>query len=158
MGLLTTAATAETKVGLGYDVAGGNQMLRVSIDGLATGVRVEPRLMYMSTTDADAAGTAGSFLAFGIGAYYDIAAGLSVGGFIDRENAFVWNDLKVGDDVTRLALALKAEKNIGKSLSIAFEAGIRSVTTTSYTVPDTADAESQSDLDTYSAITMRLFF
>lgn len=158
MGLLSTTATAETKVGLGFDVAGGNQILRVSVDGLATGLRVEPRFMIATDSSAAATPVKGAISAYGIGAYYDLAAGLSVGGFFDMQGAYTMDDVEVSSDITRLGLALKAEAAIGKSLSIAFEAGIQNITSTAYTVPGTADAESSSDLDTYSAITMRLFF
>ena len=166
--MLATSASAVT-VGLGTDVIGGQSVLRVSVDGLAKGLRIEPRFAYASFTNSNAAALSNTSMTMGIGAYYDVAGPVAVGFFFDTTSAKV--DGKISDAATgafgnmytaaantSMGLGLKVEKELTKNFSISYELGYASTKYTNYSVAGTADADTNTDLAPYSGVTMRLFF
>lgn len=127
------SSKAEKRFGLGMDIVGGNQQLRISIDGITPGVRVDVRFAYASTPAA-------SGLGLGVAGYYDLSKFISVGGHFDTE------DTNLGG-ATRIAAVLKAEREIFKDFAIGIEFGYQNVSVTA-----------GSTLGKYSAVTARIFF
>ena len=139
---VASTANAGMKLGLGNDVINGQNMLRISIDGLAEGVRVEPRVAFASMTPEG--GDAVSMSAYGVGAYYNLSKTVSVGGMFDSYDMTEMG----GAEGTDMAVVVKAEADLGENFSIAYEVGLQSnsVTDTSVTTQP------------YSAVTMRAWF
>ena len=162
--LVATSASA-VSVGVGSDIVGGQQVLRIAVDGLTKGLRVEPRVGYMSNSTAAVTPVDSAVLTLGIGAYYDVMAGVAVGAFFDttsmKEDGVQTNLALYGGGVpagsTTWGLVVKTEKEIIKNLSIAYEIGVAGGSSTNYTA-GTAATTTQSTLDVTSAVTMRLFF
>ena len=167
---LTTSAMAETKVGLGVDVMtnitnpiavsgtlsasiGSTPVIRVSIDGLADGVRIEPRFAYISADNATT-GTSvvKTMTVMGIGGYYDLSKTVSVGAYYDTY-ALTTGGATAANG-TSMAVVLKAEAEIAKNFSIASELGYAMTATTeiSGTAGDT------NDMHPVASVTMRMFF
>lgn len=132
------SSTSEKRYGLGADIIGGNDMLRVSVDGLVKDVRIEGRMGYTRTTSA---GTTTSGLAFGIAGYYNLSEYIAVGGHLDSTDTSYTND-------TRFAAALKVEKEVMKNVALGAEFGYlnRSINGGNTTFSQ------------YSLITVRAFF
>jgi hypothetical protein len=126
----------EKRVGVGMDVLNGSDALRVSIDGLSKGVRLDIRVEYARTTT-------NSGLGFGVGGYYDLSEYISVGGFFDTRGA----NLAGGTSATNVGAVLKAEKEFLKDFSLGVEFGYVNVSTSAASV-----------LGKYSAVTARIYF
>ena len=169
--MLTTAATAEVKVGLGVDVLGSGTLettqaemptLRVSIDGLMKGLRIEPRFNLWSTNNGAATATKVSALTWGIGAYYDVVNDVALGlTYVSKaaNSTTVGTAAAVvtGNRDTNLAVSLKAEKELAKNFAISYEVGYQFPTNTAVTAGVDA-ATSDTAMYPYSSVTMRLFF
>ena len=157
---LTTSAMAELKIGVGADLAmgqvsaintttgaatannNGRSMIRISLDGLADGVRIEPRLATASYTTT--AGT-NSIMNFGIGAYYDLTKTVAAGFIYD-----MYDNTDLGSsEGTNMTFVVKAEAEIGKNFSISYELGLNMNDDTT---------SSSSNMTPYSALTARMFF
>ena len=161
--MLATSASAVT-VGLGTDVLGGQSVLRIAVDGLAKGLRVEPRFAYASYSTAAATPVVETSMTLGIGAYYDVVGPVAVGVFYDMTTVNVDG---VNEDAgfapfgngkqSTFGFGLKAEKELTKNLSLAYELGYSFNSTTSVTA-GTAATVSDSTVSPYSSVTMRLFF
>ena len=163
--MLATSASA-VSIGVGTDVLGGAQVLRIAVDGLATGLRVEPRIMFASGSNSATTTADYSVSTFGIGAYYDITKAVSVGLSFDMQGVSTMNDVKDStnlpagynvDAATNIGIMLKAEQELVKNFTMAFEVGYMSSTTTAWDAGVEA-ASTNSSLQPYSAVTMRLFF
>ena len=162
--MLATSASA-VSIGVGTDVIGGAQVLRIAVDGLATGLRVEPRLMFASASNSASSAADYSVSTFGIGAYYDVTKAVSVGLSFDIQGVSTINGVKDStnlgaanvDAATNIGLMLKAEQELVKNFTMAFEVGYMSSTTTTWN-NDVEATSTNSSLQPYSAVTMRLFF
>ena len=163
--MMATSASAVT-VGLGSDIIGGPYtnagtgmpVLRVTVDGLVKGLRIEPRFNIQTTNDGAATATKTSNMTFGIGAYYDVVGPVAVGIAYDSvgyKSTTVGTAAAVQSGTSRgnLTVSVKAEKEITKNLSLAYELGLISTTSTVFNA-----TTSDSQLNPYSAVTMRVFF
>lgn len=189
---LVTTASAEMKFGVGVDVmtnisnpaasmTGGQSfganigsvpVIRVAIDGLVDGLRVEPRIAYTKSenpngSQSDSTGYKGNIdatmTAYGIGAYYDLTKVISIGASYDMYTMTTTavkstTDASAGAETkntgSSLGIVLKAEANIAENFTIASELGFASTTTT----PGQTGAKVMSDLHPISSVTLRYFF
>lgn len=163
MGLLSTAATAEIKVGLGYDLdlaGAGTTTLRIPVDGLVAGLRVEPIFSMVTNNSAAATPVVTKDMTIGVAAYYDIMTGISAGLSWTSVAAQTVDDVisAANSSTSSIALLVKGEEMIGKNLSIAFELGYATNTNQLYTVADTKDTYTSGSLAPVAAVTARLFF
>ena len=167
--MLATSASA-VKIGVGSDIIGGSvdttgasvPTLRVSIDGLAKGLRIEPLLNFWSTNDGAATATKMSALTWGITAYYDVVNDIALG--VSYQSAAAMSTtvgtaaaVVTGNRDGNLGVCLKAEKELAKNLSLAYEMGLQFPSRTAV-VAGVDAATTSSATYAYSAVTMRLFF
>ena len=181
---LTTSAMAEIKVGVGIDamlgytnptaagvanaagqtgfatVLGSTPVIRIDIDGVVPGLRIEPRFAYINATNDNNTGVANTadeatLLVMGLGGYYDISKLLSVGAYYDMYTMTAGNSGTTSDTTaSSMAVLLKAETEIAAGFTIASEIGYASTTTT----PAGAGAKDITDLHPVTSITLRYFF
>ena len=172
--MLATSASA-VKIGVGTDILGGpndtgannagqpisKPTLRVSIDGLVDGLRIEPRLSFATTNDGATTALTSSTLTFGIGAYYDVMSNVAVGLAFDTSSATTFSNGTVsaatGANYSNLIVSVKTEKELTKNLSIAYEIGLQMPRET-LVANDVVATTTDSAMYPYSAVTMRLFF
>ena len=177
---LTTSAMAETKFGLGVDVMtnisnpaasttggtsfaanlGSTPVIRISIDGLAKGVRIEPRLAYADSKAPDSTGTtatAATLTVMGLGGYYDLSKTVSIGAYYDMYTLDYTLTTGTGQAVgTSMGVVAKAEAEIAKNFTIASELGLAQTASTN-TYAGTAASE-LSDMHPVASVTLRMFF
>jgi hypothetical protein len=166
---LTTSAMAEMKIGVGVDVMtnitsptatagtfsaaiGSTPVVRIAIDGLVPGLRVEPRFAFTSHTSENdtTGGSDKTLLAMGVSAYYDLSKVVSVGVVVDSYTTAT-NGTDTATGLT-LGAVVKAEAEIAANFTVASELGYASTSTT----PTGAKAES--DLQPITSVTFRYFF
>ena len=166
--LVATTASADIKVGVGVDVmtsyaplaigsgdqVGSSPVVRIAVDGLVKGLRAELRYGTMSWTNGtDTATTTSSMTIMGLGAYYDIAGPIAVGGFVDSASS-VTSDVADTETTLSMGIVLKAEAEIAKNFTIASEVGFVSNNTSDSAATTVV---SKSLLPTTS-VTFRYFF
>ncbi len=184
---IATTASADMKIGVGIDLMtnianptaatvdegladfasaiGSTPMIRVDIDGLVDGLRVEPRLAYISASNPNnkGAGTkmdTAALTGFGIAAYYDLSKVISVGASYDILSVTFSDSGTTGADGSAkgslMGVMLKGEVELGKGFTVASELGFVSSSTT--TTSGTTTYKAITGLAPHTSVTLRYFF
>ena len=155
--LMTSVANPLTAASTGTTI-GSTPAVRIAIDGVVKGLRLEPTLAYMNaTTDAAGANT-DSYTSFGFNAYYDIGGAMSAGlvsNFGTISSDAVGN---VDTSITTIGLVLKGEVELGKGLTVASELGFASTSTKMGSAYGGDGTVTASQLAPVTSVTLRYFF
>lgn len=164
---IATTASADMKIGVGVDLMtsvanpvtasttkstiGSTPAIRIDVDGVVPGLRLEPTIAYISATNDAAGASTETYTAFGLNAYYDIAGPVSVGVLSNFGTSSSTAAGSTDTKMTKLGVVLKGEVELGKGFTVASELGLASNTT------DTG-AVKFSEIAPTTSLTLRYFF
>ena len=148
--LMTSVANPLT-VGTTDSTIGSTPAVRIAIDGVVPGLRLEPTIAYITATNDAAGASTETYTAFGFNAYYDISGPISAGlvtnfGTVSSDAAGA-----VDTSISKIGVVLKGEVELGKGLTVASELGFASSSVDTGTVVFT-------ELAPTTSLTLRYFF
>ena len=155
--LMTSVANPLTAASTGTTM-GSTPAVRVAIDGVVPGLRLEPTFAYMNATNDATGATTETYTSFGFNAYYDIAGAISAG--LVTNFGTISSDAtgNVDTSVSTIGVVLKGEVELGKGLTVASELGFASTSTVAGSAYGGDGTVTFSQLAPVTSVTLRYFF